>query len=152
LQRALAAEGELALSHARVAGLEALLQRVESLGRDASGRLASVLGELGMELRPEDAVPSRLSDMISLLEQHLIPARNELGVLAAEIGRLSEEREAADREHATVRDRLRELEKSLAARSAKIPASGESGSRLRVLIALHDFLPRHRGGTEIYAW
>jgi glycosyltransferase involved in cell wall biosynthesis len=145
------AHAEIALRSARIAGLEQLIARAEATGRDTIGQLVSLLRELGVEPPPGDIPPSMLPDVARHLSESLVHSRNQLGSLVEEIRTLSDDARKSEAERERLLERIADLETGLC---VPIPSSEAGAARggLRVLMVSHDFLPRHRGGVEVYAW
>jgi glycosyltransferase involved in cell wall biosynthesis len=148
------AQTDLDLHKARVAGLEALIGKAEELGRHSLASFAELLGELGLAVNVEDLPPSGIPDLVALLREYLVQARHRYGTQLDEIRELSGQVEALEKEKRLLGSRLRIIEGELSERRREEATRGRltGSARLRILMALHDFLPRHRGGVEIYSW
>ncbi len=149
------ADLELALRSARIDGLERLVAQGEQVGNDAVSRIVTLLRELGFDA-PSEIPGWQLPDLVTQLSNHLVAARNQFGELVKEVHRLAGSTHSLETERDDLLERVRQLNAD-AARvrgSAAGPTDPELSARrpLRILMVVHDFLPRHAAGAEICAW
>ncbi|NRA96082.1 MAG: glycosyltransferase [Planctomycetes bacterium] len=155
----------------RAVELQAALDRRDAVGRAVFSHLAGLARDLGVA--PETLDGSALDQIATLLDtvQPVIMERHDLTAemarsvekVASEAQLIEEERtrlaaELAGEVEARTR-RRRHFWYRLAERFAggapglrSGERNGDGGSGLRVLVVIHDFLPGHAAGTEIYAY
>lgn len=162
-------EEELIALKARAAGMAATLAEAERVGGTVAADLAGLGQALGLGVPTGAAGLGVLPELTRGVAAAVIQARNFLGELNTAVQRLSEEARTIEGERADLETRLRareaeqdRLRRSLVYRvaerwaGARKPVAAIQEKRksdaLRVLMVIHDFLPRHAAGSEIYTF
>ena len=167
--RSAALSEELITTQARAAGMAATLSEAERVGNQVAADLSALAGSLGMAASAQPAHLNNLPELTRDVSAAVIQARNFLGELDSAVQRLTEEARAIESERADLDARLRgneaeqeRLRRSLvfrlaerwagARKPAKAKPAARTGTGLSVLMVIHDFLPRHAAGSEIYTF
>ena len=156
-------------------GGRALELRTALEGRDAMGQalfssLAGLAAELGVTSPELDGSEiGHVSALLDMLAPVIIESRNLMGEMTRSIDRLTAEAQIIEEERARIEEELGEETRArehrrrhgwyrLAERLAggapamQVTHQDARGDATRVLMVVHDFLPRHAAGTEIYAY
>lgn len=165
-QRIEALEEERGALLGRAAGLEATIGEAHRVGGDVALRLAEVARALGLPVGVDGSGIHALPGLTKALSSAVLEARNLMGEMQKSIEVLSTEAQRIETERATLeqglrdeqgeRERLRRsavyrfAEKWAGVRKAAAIAAPRARDGLMILTVIHDFLPRHAAGSEIY--
>lgn len=153
----------------RVAELDGAARHMQVLGEDAAARLVELGRELGLGVDSGAPSLASLPELLETMVPLIIRNRNLMGEMVASLDgltgeaekmhvELSQAEEALESERQVRRARRRYFwyrwVERLASKSLPVQEEEAPPSRggLRILMVLHDFLPRHAAGSEIYTY
>ena len=165
-ERIVALDAERCALLGRTAGLEATIGEAERVGGEVAERLSQVAGALGMHTASGSEGFHALPELSRTLSGAVLEARNLMGEMHKAIEALTAESQRIESERAEFekallgeqgeRERLRRsavyrlAERWAGARKPVAAANARPREGLMILTVIHDFLPRHPAGSEIY--
>lgn len=167
-QHAAALANDNAKLGGRAVQLQASLEEREAVGRGVLENLVRLAHELGVDPGEIDGnTLDRLSTLVDAVHPAVMGNRALLGKMSRSVDKVASEAQIIEEERQQLESALTEevearkrrrrhawyrLAERLAGGGPELRSRGRNGhgGGLRVLLVIHDFLPRHAAGSEIY--